>query len=163
MFCGILLVMYLGVRCRRQAGRILGKSRTAAPGLPAGLIVLLNAFLGLGFVPSVHYPAPLFCRQVTCKENGECWDVLVSHTSDIEGKALGTSESSRDTVLWNQRSRTALRGEQRRSPLAIQSRVPIALAHSTEPLGVPVSHLTTHSTISPSVSKKDLLKMINLG
>ncbi|XP_042685256.1 deleted in malignant brain tumors 1 protein-like isoform X1 [Centrocercus urophasianus] len=27
MFCGILLVMYLGVRCRRQAGRILDKSR----------------------------------------------------------------------------------------------------------------------------------------
>lgn len=81
MLCGILLVMYLGVRCRRQAGRILGKSWTTmddAPGLPAGLVVLLNAFLGLEFVPSVHHPAPLFCRQVTCKEDGECWDVLAT-------------------------------------------------------------------------------------
>uniref|UniRef100_A0A803XXM2 Soluble scavenger receptor cysteine-rich domain-containing protein SSC5D n=1 Tax=Meleagris gallopavo TaxID=9103 RepID=A0A803XXM2_MELGA len=97
MFCGILLVMYLGVRCRRQAGRILGKSRTSmrdAPGLPPGLVVLLNAFLGWGFVPSVHHSAPLFCRQVTCKENGECWDVLVSRTSEIEGKTLRTQKAA---------------------------------------------------------------------
>lgn len=65
-----------------------------APGLPPGLVVLLNAFLGWGFVPSVHHSAPLFCRQVTCKENGECWDVLVSRTSDIEGKTLRTQKAA---------------------------------------------------------------------
>lgn len=106
MLCGILLVMYLGVRCRRQAGRILGKSWTTmddAPGLPAGLVVLLNAFLGLEFVPSVHHPAPLFCRQVTCKEDGECWDVLVSHTSDTEGKTLSGPQKAAEALFCGTR------------------------------------------------------------
>lgn len=74
-----------------------------APGLPAGLVVLLNAFWGLEIVPSMHHLAPLFCRQVTCKEDGECWDILVSHTSDTEGKTLSGPQKAAETLFCGTR------------------------------------------------------------
>lgn len=46
--------------------------------------------LGLGITPSMHRPAPSFCRQATYKEEKGHWDVvrgLGSHAPGVEGKA----------------------------------------------------------------------------